>query len=414
MARLRHDILTRALRVYAEVAAVSPEEPGVRLQAGIAHRRAGEVLIETDDLVKAESELRLSVATIQPLTENEETPTAARRELARANFRLGMLLADAGRLPEAEPLIAAAIEGIRRLGGPDDRSEPTARRELAVMNGDWGGFLLRQGDGLKAEPFLAAAHDLSAKLAGTTPDAPTSRNLARAKIALAGCRVSLGRLSDAEPLLVDALSAYERLTVPVGKNAPTPDDRFRLALTNAQLGQVRLGTKDRAAAETHLRAAITGLEALVKEQPLFTEYSLNLIRCQRALGEMLEKGPDPAGALVPLDHAVRTGQDLDETFRGDGRVKPELGRTFLARAGLNVSLGRKDQAEADYRAARACIGAWLTRKTTDAEARRLLTRTLEGLIGLLDRPGASAGEHHEAETLRQELRATPGPPAKQP
>jgi eukaryotic-like serine/threonine-protein kinase len=294
--------LRAALTLGEALARESPADPEARRALAAGRYHLATVLARTRGRApEDEQTYRAAVQIQQDLVSGARDRPELRADLARSLNNLGLLLADDGRVAEAQ---AAFREAAALLKAPAGARPGAAghRWQRARVLSNLGVLLLGAKDLSGAEAALRQAHTLLDALAEAFPSVlDYRRDRASVLNNLGLLHAALGRHEDAEAAYVAALRLQEEIVAT--STAIIPDDRQRLATTRLNLGMMRLGS-DTAAAEAGFREAVGVHERLLELHPDVPEYRATLGTALAALARAQWGRGDLGGARRSLEQAI--------------------------------------------------------------------------------------------------------------
>jgi len=189
------------------------DDPSPKFRRGVADCRVGLAmqLLNTERKAEAETNLREAIALLTPRGTEFDNDFHARWLLARSYDRLGIVLREMGRLPDAEAAYRDALTGglkvdadVRGSGKGGPGGNPKFRHGIAEIHDHLGSLLLQTNRAREAEEAYRAAHDVYEEL---TADFPRERIFQRD---LAGSDHNLANLLFATGRIPEAEAAYRR------------------------------------------------------------------------------------------------------------------------------------------------------------------------------------------------------------
>jgi tetratricopeptide (TPR) repeat protein len=217
MQPVRKKLLEKARRFYQGFLGQRRSDPAVRREAGRAHLRLGEINQLLGDQVAAEQAFREGIAILGALGHDDPKDAAARRDLARGQDGLGMLLVKAHRFEESEAQLRAALKLRESLAlahstsAADRQSLADARYHLAVL------IARLQGRHPDDETAYRQAVQMQEALVATARDQPEGRRkLARYLNNLGLLLAATGRSGEAEADYREAIAILEPLAAADG------------------------------------------------------------------------------------------------------------------------------------------------------------------------------------------------------
>jgi tetratricopeptide (TPR) repeat protein/tRNA A-37 threonylcarbamoyl transferase component Bud32 len=301
---VRRAMLVKARDFYAAFLKKHGDDPGLRQAAGQAFARAGDILEMLGDYDAAEASYRNAERLLRPLADGAERSAGSRRDLARVEHGLGVLLKKSLRFKEAETALKAAV---------------ALRHQLATETPG-------REDDQKAE--TDSVYQLGALYARQD-----------------------GRSPDAQKLYDQAIAVRKKMVEDLRGD---PEDRRMLArfLNNAGILESRTNPNS-AEATFHESAAIQ--KALLARTPNVPSYRWEFARSRTNLGAILSRDR-PAEALAEYDAAVTLFQGLAEEYPAVPDYRYELAVARANRGLLQIQQNLLDQAEDDLKEAERLLG----------------------------------------------------------
>jgi serine/threonine-protein kinase len=287
---------------------------------------------------RAES-LLAGLATVEP---------SARPILADVRSRLGMLLSEAGKVPE----------GLAKLREASADQEPparapgasiSARRDLAITASRLGVVLGRQRRASESESEIRRAIRIYRALADENPGSPDFRSsLALCHNNLGSILAITGRLSGAGDEYRAALAIHRKA---VEDHPAVTRSRDNLAKSYNNLGNLLWDTGRRPEAEATHRAALGIRRVLADDNPAVPDYRASLAWSHGNLGQMLEQIGRDRDAEVEFRAAVELWKGLlGQGFR-PGEARAQLAISHYRVGMVRERIGNRDGAIASYREA---------------------------------------------------------------
>jgi serine/threonine-protein kinase len=345
MDKVRRDLLLKAAAFYQRFLQEEDPAPEVRQEAALAARKVGDILAQLGRVADAEASLRRSLSLTEKLVEEDPDTPGYREDLAATSINLANLLRVNRRLKEADRAYARAINFNQKLVA-ERPGDVGRRRELSKAH--YNRALLEEALGRPAAAALSLreARELQEKLAEELPGDPAlKQELARAWTVYG--RVKSGQPDEAEKALRRGLGILESMVKDAPENRAT---RQELLLACNQLGDLLHGRRPSEAGPLFARAVVLG-RGLVRDYPTVPDYQQELAAGLNGL------------ALWHL--AAGRRDEADKAFAEAVRLKGRLASSYpdrldfrldLAKSQGNVGLsqqtaGRVGQAREAYRRA---------------------------------------------------------------
>jgi eukaryotic-like serine/threonine-protein kinase len=287
------DFLDKMIRYYAESTheAVATEQE--RPRQARAYYRMGRMNQILDRAVDSEDAYRRAAALGRQLAADFPTRLEHREQLAASLNSLGVLLCDAGRLPEAESAYDDALAVAKQLAAdfPDRRG---FRQTLAGVHNNLGGLFQKAGRIKEAEEAYTESLLIRKQLAA---DFPAGSNIHRA---LAMSHNNLGWLFYSTGRLQNALPAHEEAVAfqrqQVADRPDVPEFRRELAKYLLNLGNALSDSGRPGDAQTARAEALAIFKQLVAEYPNWPEFRKELANVEGAnYSSSPEAGGHPQG-----------------------------------------------------------------------------------------------------------------------
>jgi eukaryotic-like serine/threonine-protein kinase len=243
---------------------------------------------------------RQAVETQQSLASAAASTPENRRKLVRYLNNLGLLLADAGRLADAEQYYRQAIKALQEELASDPLA-PDNRWHMARSEANMGVLLQKSERVGEAEGYLVHARDCQKRLSRDFPRIPDYRHeLASILNNLGLLFGATGREALAEQAYRESLALRERLASEVAR---IPDYPQKLAVTRLNLALL-LESRNPLAAKQIYHQALDAQESLLSLFPDVPEYRLALGRTLYSLSGLHFKQGELAAARRLLEQAI--------------------------------------------------------------------------------------------------------------
>jgi tetratricopeptide (TPR) repeat protein/tRNA A-37 threonylcarbamoyl transferase component Bud32 len=237
--QVRRELLELALRFSQDLARQESDDPELRHDVGLAHRRLGKIYQEFGENGKAEQSFRAAVAVQEELTAAFPTVRAYRQELARSHNNLAVLLHQPPRAQESEAAFRQAISLQEQLV-KDFPEEPEFQQDLGESYSALGQVLDQAGRPPEAEQAFRRSVDLLERaVAGSPAEVKFQRSLANCNNNWVVFQLRHGRTAGAEHVFRRDLAFFEE------RARQSPDDpglRARVAMSCYNLATCWPGT----------------------------------------------------------------------------------------------------------------------------------------------------------------------------
>jgi tetratricopeptide (TPR) repeat protein/tRNA A-37 threonylcarbamoyl transferase component Bud32 len=353
MEAVRKRLLDKAQAGFREFLKQQGDDPIVRWGAGRSLARLGDIQALLGQPVAAEQSFRQSLAILEPLTRADAANADFRRDHARAEHGLGVLMKELNRFDPGEDHLRRAI-GLRTelAAGAAPRADDV--QALADSRYQLGALLARRGarGDADAEAYRAALQ-VQVGLARQYADRPDFQSrLARYRNNYGMLQRASGHTPEAEQTFRDTLALLARAAH--GPNA-LPGARWQTARAASNLGVLLLESQRADEARTQLDRADSLLKTLTAEFPAVPQYR-----------------QDHASVLYNLGLLHRRANRADDAihaFREAARILEALSRQSPHTPGYRQKLATAHVAVNDVLAATAPEEAEKElRKALDAQA----------------------------------------------
>jgi tetratricopeptide (TPR) repeat protein len=303
--------LLEALHYYQAFAQEPDTDPDLRLQAGIAYRRVGEIQARLGEPAQAEAAYIKAIGIHAELAAAFPTQPAYRREMAVSQNSRAVLLMYYGKLEEAERALCQAV---------DLHEEPAAesaplhqdQHQLALTRNNLA-LLYRRRDRLQdAEHTWGKALTVQERLvAGFPAESRYRLGLANSYKNLADLLYFTGRYAEAKSTLQQTVALQKRLA---DDSPGVIDYRLHLAQSYHNLANVLRDTDQYQEAEPALRQAVDLFERLAHELPGMPQCQEGRAKSYRNLGYMLWETDRPQEATAAFRQARTLYDRLVDPF----------------------------------------------------------------------------------------------------
>ena len=287
------------LKVFRET---PPSSSAVRLEAGRANGRLGDIAEMLGDYIEAEQAYDQANTELERLVAAHPADVSYRSELARSKYGQGVLMKKSNRSRESEAAFREALALWEKVG-KDAPQRTDVKGWVNKTQYQLGALLAKlEGRSRENESLYDAALKSQEELLVGNPDSEQLANYARQLNNLAILMAATGRRAEAESRYRRAAEILEKLTA----EAPTvPGHRYRLAYTDNNLALLLLGSNPREA-ERLFRKAHDLLNALANDFPKVPDYQQDLARSSKNLGDLLAATQDGSGDQAPALRAAST------------------------------------------------------------------------------------------------------------
>jgi len=325
----RRVLLERAREYFVKFLSEKKDEPSLRLEAALAHKRLGDITRLLGAYGDAGKAYQQAISLLQTLPAGQAAEPAHLLHQAECFNYLG----EVGRLQDQPAEARRAYDQARAIAAQLSEQfprHPAYRKELARTCYNLGILLKDHGQAAAAEPFLAEAVELMHRLVQEFPgDKDFRQHLARAYMNRGPVLRALGKPELAEEGYHKAIDLQKGL---VKDMARVPFYRFELAITFNNLGFLKEKLKQFPAAAAAYRQAIGGLETIASQFPGVRVYRKELANTKNNLAIVQARMEHWGDAAKSLQHAqelfarlLEEDPELADYHRGLGMVLGNLG-----------------------------------------------------------------------------------------
>ena len=382
MEPVRRALLEKALSFYEKFLFQEGDDPAIRLEAGRAYRRVGEIRALLGQNDRACEALRSSIEVLGGLMASHPSDLDCRRELAKSHSSLGHSLFKVGNRADAESEHRHGID-LRREILERYSGDPEDRLASAEAQGGLGTLFNLTGRLGEAQKILGHAREVLERLVADFPNEPRYQSLFGGILNDSGVVALDQKEFTAARALFQQADAHQRAALKVDKQ----NARYRSFLRNHQemlaITLVAFGQRDEA--EKVLRECISIGKSLVSDFPLVPHYRDDLAGTYGNLGMLLNgMGPDRRDeAARVFDQAVKLFECLAAEYPSVPIYRFNLANTRNNLGFLFRDAQRYKDAEQSYRAAIELYRALVSADSTNVAFRRSLVGSQENLALLL-------------------------------
>jgi len=319
--QVRELLLEPALRYYQKFLEKNADDPTMRQQVGVAHRRVGDLYFSLDRHAEAEQSFDKSIELLERLAGELPGEPAYRQELARAFVSRGRLIRLLGRQKEAEQDVRRAADLQAKLVA-ERPGEPDYRHELARTYNMLGLLLRESGHfGLSEQAYRQAlAHT------GQLPAAAKyHRTTAMVLLSLGALLRLTGELEKAEQAYRDGIQVAEKA---LGQSPRDRDHESGLAGLHHSLGVVLMETSRPSDAETEFGLALKRVKKLVEDFPGVPRYRFQVAGEQNSLAGLQWKIGKRREAQVLFTQTIELLRNLAQEYPKVPEYSHVLGNTL--------------------------------------------------------------------------------------
>lgn len=311
-------------------------------------------------------------------------PEHADRRLA-ALETLGLLHETAGDVTAARD----AYESLRHWAArrAQDDPDPSIRRDLAKANARLGDTLVALGDLDAALDAYGEARDLLAQLTALPAGAPWLRDLATVEDGIGNARLSRGELQAA----LDAYGESLRINLQRVKEAPDDPDRLRdLTVSYDELGDVLRVMGDLAAARQAFEASLAIRERLLADDPEGHAAQRNVSVSRDKIGDVLRDMGEAEDALASYRRALVIVQAMADRDPDNTQLVRDIGVGGNKIGNVLRDMDDLDGAESAFGGSLAVMRTLAARDPANTQWQRDLSVTLEKLADIARLQGETA------------------------
>jgi tetratricopeptide (TPR) repeat protein len=284
MEKKRRALLERARSYYQQFLQQHGDDPRVRKEAALAHKRLGDVSRLLGEHEQAREAYGKAIALSKPLIEEHPERQEYRAALAETYCNLGESWRLTTHPGEAQDAYDHALRLQRRLV-EEAPERPVYRKDLARTQYNRGLLFASMRRPQDADEALAEAVGLGTRLAGEHPKEPLYRqHLARALLNRGPVLREAGRIEDAESAYREAIRLQKEL---IAEDPDTPDYRYELGVSYINFGVLYVKTGRADKAKEAYGEAISRFERLTLDFPSVPVYHEELARAQSNLAVVL-------------------------------------------------------------------------------------------------------------------------------
>jgi serine/threonine protein kinase/Flp pilus assembly protein TadD len=277
----RRGLLEDAVAFYQGFLAQNSSDTTTRLQAGMAHRRVGDVQHLLGDYSRAQNSFDQAIALLEALNAENPRDLQVRQELGSAYFGRARLLFDIGPPKEGELICSKALKLAEQLVA-DDPQRADYQLELAKCHNALGHLMYTTGRLPEAEKGYRSAAELGEQLSDAHPENPAYRKrLAQYYGNLAKLLGKTAKLKEAEDFSRKGLATAEQLA---GERPKDPEYQRTVVSLRVQRAEILMGTGRFDGAEEEYRKALNLMKRLVADFPSRPDYRQELAGIHGNLG----------------------------------------------------------------------------------------------------------------------------------
>ena len=397
MEPVRKKMLGKALDFYQTFLRQRGDDRSIRREVARANLRLGDILDMLGDTAGAEPAYDRAIALLADLSAADPARTGYRQDLARSYHNLGVLLKKSSRYAESEKALRAALRLRKALVAAEPGRDDLLREEKNTVY-HLGAVLARlPGKVERARADYDEAIGTQRQLVARERGRPEDRRFLGRYLNNLGMLLNTRDPREAEGTFREALALQRAL---IAESPTVAGIRWELGRTLSNLGTaLDLRHRDDEAAATY-REALGQFKGLADDYPAVPDYRHELSAVHGNLARIFDRiGPrEDRAAEEHLAAALGLQRALAAAFpkRPDYRLR--LAETLRKRARPLARLGRPDEAEGMLREALAISERLAEDYPGAPEYRAALGLVANNLGGVL----ASRGKRDEARRALEE------------
>lgn len=342
METVRRRLLEKAQAGYTEFLKQKSDNPLIRWGAGRALVRLGDIQSLLGEVAAAEASYTQALAMLESLAKEDATNVEFRRDIARGQHGLGVLLKDANRFDPAETRLRQAI-ALRTELAAGANARPDDLQALADSRYQLGALLARRGakGAADAEAYRTAIKAQEG-LAREYADRPEYRSrLARYRNNYGMLQKASGQTTEAEATFRETLAM---LAPSLEGPGALPGPRWQAARSASNLGALLLETGRSDKAVEELRRAHDVVKTLAAEFPAVPQYQQDLASVDYNLGLLAQRSGRSEEAVKSFREAA---QLLEALCRRSPKTPGYRQKLVVAYVAVNDALASTAPAEAE-------------------------------------------------------------------
>jgi tetratricopeptide (TPR) repeat protein len=348
MEPVRRNLLQDALRFYQEFLRRRGDSPVVRSEAASSYRRLGQIQVLLGQRNEGEEAYRQAVALLEELLAERPSDPDFRNKLASVHNDLGVLYHSTQRWPQAEAAFHKAVALLEEL----EREQPAVLRNrcdlannharLVVLYRQMGKF------GQAEAAFRESMALVDSLLAGDPKNEEyltlRARNYQNAALVYRG----QGRSAHAKEACRKAIALNEEL---IRDHPKVVAHQKRLAGTYNNLGLLYSRDNEHAKAEAAYQQSLARHEAILRDHPNVVSFILEVASSYENMAMHIRKSRSPEESLEWYARAIRAVEPVLAQDPRDAEARMTVFNTSLGRARALQELGRREEADKDWRRA---------------------------------------------------------------
>ncbi len=392
LSKADRELLAKALKFYEQFADQNEGVVEARRETAKAYYRVGRIRKTLGQHKEAEEALRKAARLYEQLRADFPSAPEYRSDLADVQCSLARLLRDTGRYDEAEQRCRQAIALCEKLAA-EHPNVPEYRHSLAWAYSNLGFLLSHTGRGKEAEQAQRRAMEIREKLVAECPNVARYRtHLAGSLHTLAAVLEDRGQWARCRELLEKAIAHQQAVL----KSSPE-DTTSRWFLSNhyGLLGVVLKKLGERASAEKAYRRSMEMREKLAAERPGVPDHRVELAASHHNLALLLMETGRTKEAEQESGRAIEIYEKLAAEFPNVLDYRDALATGYIGWSDVLSRTGRHKEREKVSRRAVELAEELAAEHPNVPEYRDSLGRA-HGNLGVLL---SAIGRHKEAEQV---------------
>jgi serine/threonine protein kinase len=346
MEPVRRDLLQDALSFYQAFLKEKGDNPAIRSEVALAHRRMGKVQWLLGQQKEAEESYGQAVALGEQLLAESPDDPAFLDNLASTHQEFGVLYWQTERWSQAEKVLQRGVT-LREQLERRDPAYPENRRQLAGLHANLVALYRNTGRLDEAEAAFRTGNAILEDL--LSRDARNARYL----VILAACHQNMGlvygakdRIAEAEAAHQKAVDLYQQLL----RDQPEEVDyQKKVAQCYNNLGLLYARARNHAKAETAYQQSLALHEAILRDHPRVVAFRVDVGASYGNLAMHVRQSRSPEESLPWSARAIDMLAPVVEESPRNGAARGSLFEAHHGRALALRKMGRDDEAARDWK-----------------------------------------------------------------
>ena len=303
---LRYQVLKDTLDYYQRFVKHADDDPQFKRDMAVTYTKMAEMHKRLGGVADALKDYGQARGMLQALVEEKPDSARSQADLAMCDGNTGLLLAESDRLNEARQAYQRAVARQQALV-KSHPNEAKYQADLAVTRNNMALLESQLGHDEAAGGLFEEADRLEARLVQQEPD--NVQYLAQRAISLANRSQLAGarRPAAAAALCSEAIAIQHRL---LELRPAAAEYRYDLALSDQNLGSLKLAENDLLGADAACQQAIVLLDELAAASPSVVKYRFQAAVCRNNRGQILARLGKPGDASEQFRLAADTLREL--------------------------------------------------------------------------------------------------------